>query len=258
MLRALVVRRTAPGFGWLAPLSVLLALGLFGISLHAVTFPDKPPRKAFFVDEAGLITPEDADAINQIASKLLREERVPLFVVTIRGLSAYEADRGGVERYARQLFDHWGIGSKKRNFGMLLLVSAGDRNARIELGADWSGRHDAEARTVMDDLIIPQFKRGDFSLGILDGVRGMDAMARGLALPRAATPWWFWPAVIIGAIVIVAVIVSLFKSGRKGWGWALIALLGIILFFALRSAMSGSGGGFGGGGGGGGGASGSW
>ena len=63
----------------------------------------------------------------------------------------------------------------------------------------------------------------DYSVGILDGVRGMEAMARGLNLPKPKTPWWFLPLVILGAIAIVALIVNLFRTGRKGWAWVVIA-----------------------------------
>ena len=62
-------------------------------------------------------------------------------------------------------------------------------------------------------------------------------------------------------ILVIGVIVSLFKSGRSGWGWVLIAALGAFLLFVIVNAMrggGGSGGAFGGGGGGGGGATGSW
>ena len=86
-------------------------------------------------------------------------------------------------------------------------------------------------------------------------------MARGLALPKATAPWWFIPAFILGAILLVMLIINLFKTGRSGWAWALIAALGALLIFVLYSAASssgGSGGGFGGGSSGGGGASGSW
>jgi uncharacterized protein len=141
---------------------------------------------------------------------------------------------------------------------MLLLVSLGDREARIELGADWGGRHDAAAASIMQDLIVPAFKRGDYSTGIVDGVRGMDAMGRGLGLPRPTAPWWFLPAVILGGIAFVLLIVNLFRTGRRGWAWALLAALAALLFFIARNAGSGSGGGFGGGSGGGGGATGSW
>lgn len=199
-------------------------------------------------------------SVNEIASKLLKEEAIPIFVVTISSLSNKDAANLSIEEYAAKLFNHWGIGRQSRNYGMLLLVSRGDRKARIELGEGWAGQHDAEARNVMQQLIIPAFKRDDYSTGIADGVRGMDAMARGLGLPKPTPPAWFWPAVILGGIGLVFLIFNLFKTGRSGWAWALIALIGTILFFVLRAAMnsSGSSGGFGGGSAGGGGATGSW
>ncbi|MCH7572304.1 MAG: TPM domain-containing protein [Planctomycetes bacterium] len=79
----------------------------------------------------------------------------------------------------------------------------------------------------MDDLIIPNFRRGDFSTGILDGVRGLEAMARGLELPKPTQPWWILPLFILGIIGIGILIYNLFKTGKSGWAWALIAFLGI-------------------------------
>ena len=88
----------------------------------------------------------------------------------------------------------------------------------------------------------------------------MDAMARGLQLPKAKQPWWVMPLFVGFLLLAVGTIVSLFKSGRTGWGWALLIALGALLFFLLRAAAKGggSGGAFGGGSSGGGGASGSW
>ena len=140
------------------------------------------------------------------------------------------------------------------------LCRAAIGKARIELGRSWAGTHDVQSEQIMRQLIIPEFKDRRYSQGILAGVRGLDAMARGLALPKQKVPWWI-PVVFVGGFVlIVCVIISLFKSGRKGWGWALIAALGIMLVFILRNAAKGggSGGAFGGGFSGGGGATGSW
>jgi uncharacterized protein len=239
---------------------ILTAVAGMASAQGAVSFPDKPPRQHFWVDEARLIDPEDAAEIDRIAGDLLHSERVPLIVVTIRSLSSYGAGDWGIERYARELFDHWGIGSERRNYGMLLLVSQGDRRARIELGAAWGTRHNVTAYEIMDRLIVPAFKRGDFSTGILDGVRGLDAMARDLALPKPKGSWWQL-LLFIGLFALgIGVAISLIRSGRKGWGWALLAALGVLLFFFLRAAVSrsGSGGSFGGGFSGGGGATGSW
>ncbi|MFZ2633964.1 MAG: TPM domain-containing protein [Desulfosalsimonadaceae bacterium] len=236
-------------------LILLMPLTAFGI-----TFPDKPSSDHYYVDEAGLISPETGDQIDKTASALLNEEQIPLFVVTISSLAGQDAVTYTIEQYATALFDEWGIGSKDRNYGILLLISKGDRKARIELGAGWEHQFDNQAQQVMDQLIVPAFKRGDFAGGIADGVRGLDAMARGLELPKAKTPWWFLPAMIIGLIGVVAMIINLFKTGRSGWAWVLIAALGVFLFFIIRAMLSnaGSGGGFGGGSSGGGGATGSW
>jgi uncharacterized protein len=239
----------------------LIALSALLLYLPAsfadVTFPDKPNRKDYFVDTAMMIDTQHRTEINDIAKAILKEEKIPIYVVTINSLADYEASGLGIEEYATRLFDQWGIGFKDRNYGILLLVSKGDRKARIELGAGWDHKYDSQSKDIMDNLIIKQFKRGDFSLGILDGVRGLDAMARGLSLPKATTPWWVLPLTIIGAILLVLLIINLFKTGRSGWAWALIAAIAVMLFFMLRSAAS-SGGGFGGGFSGGGGATGSW
>lgn len=240
-------------------LMLLLALAPLAAVL-AVEFPDKPPDTDFFVDRAALLDETARTSINETAGALLREEQIPLFVVTIPSLSAYQASGMSIERYAGKLFDHWGIGSQARNYGMLLLVAVGDRKARIELGAAFAHDYDVHTADIMQSLILPAFRRGDYALGITDGVRGLDAMARGLQLPQPTRPWWVVPAMILGAVFIGFAIYNLFRTGRSGWAWALIAGLAVVLFFALRAAASagGSGGGFGGGSSGGGGATGSW
>ena len=92
-------------------------------------------------------------------------------VTSVISHSMVGASDAYLERYATELFNAWGIGSERRNYGMLLLVSKGDRKARIELGADWGHRYDSDAKKVMDTLIIPMFKRGQFPGGILAGAR---------------------------------------------------------------------------------------
>ena len=259
---------------FLIALLIGFSLSVPSHSAFAVTFPDKPPQSDFFVDAASLLDEGARAAINDTALSLLQQEQIPLFVVTIPSLSSYEASALGIEGYATQLFDHWGIGSQERNYGMLLLVSVGDRRARIELGSSFERNYDGQANDIMQSLIIPAFRRGDYQTGITDGVRGMDAMARGLQLPKPKSPWWFLPAIIGGPLLLGFVINNLFKTGRSGWAWALIAATAVVVFFILRmlalAASSGSSGGssrgasrgssrgFGGGRSGGGGATGSW
>jgi uncharacterized protein len=240
---------------------VLCATLLFPplIAEAAISYPERPGEGLFIADDADLIEADAAKEIAGIAGPLLAETGIPIIVATIDSLQSHGAAGLTIEAYAMSLFDTWGIGDPKRNRGMLLLVSQGDRRSRIELGADWGTGEHADARRIMDTLILPEFRAGNMSGGILAGVRGLEATARGLELPRRkANPW----AIVLNLVLlglIIGVIVSLFRTGRSGWGWALIAVLGIMLFFMMRSAASGGGGGsFGGGFSGGGGASGSW
>lgn len=238
-------------------LLALLAFLIVSGPVVAATFPDKPQAQDFFVDDAKIIKEQDRVKLNAMAEALLKEQQIPLFVVTINALSTYDASAMGVDGYAKELFNHWGIGSSDRNYGILLLVSVGDRKARIELGAGFGHSYDKASNDIMQTLLVPAFKRGDYSAGIVDGVRGLDAMARGLQLPMPPVPWWMWMGMAVGAIFIVAIIVNLFKSGKSGWAWGLIAGLAALLFLLSRM-NKGSSGGFGGGSSGGGGAGGSW
>jgi len=242
-------------------IGLLLILPLAGLTTAAaVQFPPKPDKAHFYVDQATVLKPEDAQVIDKVALALLQEQKVPIITVTIPSLISLQAAHLTIEQYATQLFDHWGLGAKDRNYGILLLVSLGDRKARIELGASWGRDHDGDARYIMDDLIVPAFRRGDYSGGIRVGVESLDKMARGLGLPKPKTSPWSAIIAVVALVTIVGVIISLFKSGRRGWGWALLAGLGVMLFMMMRAAASsrGSGGSFGGGFSGGGGASGSW
>jgi uncharacterized protein len=237
-----------------------------------VTFPTPPPEGIFVVDEADLVSDDDETAINADCATLLEERRIPIIVVTIPSLDDYDAGGLSVDRYATRLFDEWGIGWSNWNYGMLLLVSKGDRGARIELGAEWGRDHDPACEQVMDDMIIPNFKVGEFSAGVRDGVRGIAMIARDEPLPTRRTQpgggffgevaLWMrrlglsgLGSCLIVPVIVIGIIVSMLRrfgrGGRIG-GWASGGYVGGSSFGG--GGFSGGGGGFSGGGG----ASGSW
>ena len=234
---------------------------------------DQPGPNEFVRDLAGMISSDDAAEIKRISATVLKEKATPILVVTINSMGAHGGDGLRVETFARLLFDQWGIGHKtlgnaEWNTGILLLVSEGDRKARIELGAGWGREKDNICNGIMSDQIIPNFKGGRFSEGIVAGVKSLDAMARDKPLPSPPKPRWFYPVVLASIGLAVFTAVSLCRNGAGGWAWALwaavFALIGFILLTMARSGSSGggsggfSGGSFGGGFSGGGGATGSW
>jgi uncharacterized protein len=241
----------------------------------AQTFPERPGPREFVLDEAGLVDASDRSAVRDMCDALLSERKIPIVVVTIRALGDHGAR--DVEAYARALFDHWGIGSRERNRGVLLLVARRDRRARIELGAGWAGTANRQCEAVMEAL-MSSFRRGDYSQGLRVAVSQLADMARGRTPKRVsgsggsgrgAIPWF--TIVIFVGIVCVAIYAGSRRTRpsarrrRRRTGGSTRTRIGRLSArrrFDHYWATQGSGGigmgAFGGGSGGGGGATGSW
>lgn len=232
---------------------------------------DRPGDREFVRDLANMIDPADEEAIRKTCDKLLSDKATPIIVVTIESMAKHGGANLRIETFATLLFDQWQIGLEKLgehnwNTGILLLISRDDRKARIELGAGWGHAEDGLCQKIMDEQIIPQFKAGQFSTGIVAGVTSLDRMGRKLELPRVPRPWTHYALVVGFVALAVFTAVSLFRRGASGWAWifwgVVFSVVGTILYSMLTSSGSSgggySGGSFGGGFSGGGGASGSW
>lgn len=245
-----------------------LLTGLYGANTLSVP---KPGEREFIGDYASMIDADDEAGIREMADTLLTETATPIIIITIDRMSDYGGRNYSIERFATELFNQWGIGhekinDKEWNTGMLLLVSKGNRKARIELGAGWGREKDAQCQEIMDNLIIPHFKQGEFSTGIRLGAEALAQIAGGKEVPRPPIDWKNVAIYTLIAVFIAMTLHSIFRSGRDGWGWmfwaALFGLIVAIIMAIATSRSSGgggfSGGSFGGGFSGGGGASGSW
>jgi uncharacterized protein len=165
---------------WIAP--ILLALALASTTF-AQGIPNTPETSEWLWDRADLVTAQDAVEINRIMTRVGQAHSTVLVVVTIDRMSEY----GGtsINGLATEWFNTWELGTEENNTGILLLVAKGDREARIELGADWGRRWDGYTQRIMNNKILPRFKQNDYSGGILAAVEGLETMA---ALGPSATP----------------------------------------------------------------------
>jgi len=233
--------------------------------------PFPQPGAGYVSDNANLLGPEHEERIERWLWQIESRTGVEIVVVTIGSIRDYEgAPNRDIEQFATALFDRYGIGNLPANDGVLLLVAVGDRKARIELGGGYTPSRDVDAARIMDGVIVPAFKQGDYRAGITDGVK---AIALEFADVRIGYNW-----LLIGLVAAVPILglvaFSLFKNGKHGWGWVVVGLLIVVVLVIVymlvqvvrhlpqgRSgswASGGFGGGFGGGSSGGGGATGSW
>ena len=160
-----------PAFGRLL-LALLLALAM-AAPAAAQTFPALTGQ---VMDEAGILPPEVESQLTAKLAALEQQSQRQLVVVTVPSLQGYE-----ISDYGYRLGRQWGIGSKERNDGAMLLVAPNERKVRIEVGYGLEPvLTDGMSFLIINNAILPRFKTGDLPGGI---VAGTDAIVQQLTLP---------------------------------------------------------------------------
>lgn len=160
----------------LRKLLLILATAAALLASPLAAQPQFPELTGRVVDNADII-PADVEA--QLGAKLEALEaqsQRQLVVATVPDLDGYD-----IADYGYQLGRAWGIGDAERNDGALLLVAPNERKVRIEVGYGLEGYlTDALSSLIIQNAIIPRFRDGDMSGGI---VAGADAIIAQLQLP---------------------------------------------------------------------------
>lgn len=252
---------------WLIYFILLLQCFFAACATAAPQIPPKPTAAAgiYVQDYAQVLSAEDKRRLLSIGQELDNKTTAQLAVVTVKTL-----DRQPIEDYSLSILREWGIGSKEKNNGALIVVAVQDRRSRIEVGYGLEGLlTDGLTGRIQDQAMIPYFRKGNYAAGIVNGYAvtasliakdaGIQLTAinsEQIAVPAKTTnntdqEYPFWLKLLIGAgIVLLLIIDNLFLGG---------VLTQMLFFMFLRGRGGGGGrGGFGGGSGGGGGSSRSW
>jgi uncharacterized protein len=254
------------------------------IFLFLVSIPTTSAEKlkdihpaGYVTDLAHVITPDAKVRLENLCAELEQKTGAQMAVVTVLSLEGET-----VEQYGNELYKQLGVGSKKENRGVLLLVAPTERKYWTEVGYGLEPViNDARAGDA-GRLMRSYFVQGNYSAGAEAAAWQLAkyiADDRGVTL--TATPpvrsgrrrddhspsFPIWPILILIFIVInILRALSGGASGRGGrGGWWIGPMIGGMLGggggggFGGSSGGDGGGfGGFGGGSSGGGGAGGSW
>lgn len=263
-------RNTRP----LAAAVALLAIS-FAWATAAGASPHLPAFSAPVVDEASAVP----DAVEQTVDSELNAyqqrsgNQIAVAVIKTTG------DRS-IEDYSIDLARAWGVGTKDKDNGVLVVIATDDHKLRIEVGRGLEGNlTDLQSGRIIREQMTPRLKTGDIG-GAIEAGTGSVRQALGdqvenapAPIAPAAPPGRGFP---IGTLVVLGMVILSSVGGfgrrRRRFGWASPMLYGMALGgFGGRSGIGlgssrgsssgGFGGGFSGGGGGGfggGGASGGW
>jgi len=133
---------------------------------------DLPALTGRVVDNAGLLTPaREARTTAQLAALEARTSD-QLVVVTTPSLGGRS-----IEQYGLALGNHWHVGQRGKDNGVLLIVAPNERRVRIEVGYGLEAiLTNARAQQIIDDAILPHFRNNDFPEGIRAGTDAIIAL----------------------------------------------------------------------------------
>ena len=141
-----------------------------------------PPLSGRVVDQTGTLSSGDIARLTQTL-KNLEARKGSQVAVLIVPTTAPET----IEQYSIRVAEAWKIGRKKIDDGALLVVAKEDRKLRIEVGYGLEGAlNDVTAKRIIDEVVTPKFRSGDFAGGISAGVDRIIGVIDGEPLPAPA------------------------------------------------------------------------
>jgi uncharacterized protein len=237
-----------------------------------------PPLQARVTDLSGTLDAQQTAALQAKLADFERRSGSQIAVLILPG-TAPET----IEQYGIRVAEAWKLGRKGIDDGAILIVAKDEHKLRIEVGYGLEGAlNDAVCARIIDEIVVPHFKQGQFYEGIDAAVDNMIKVASGEALPApepgasargSGDDGGAWIALlIIGSFITASILrafvgrplgMALTAAGAGTAAWFCSGVLTVALVFAgiggfialvggsIFSGFGGRGGGFGGGYGGG-------
>jgi uncharacterized protein len=136
---------------------------------------DVPRLQGYVNDYAGMIHPSSRSKIEGELRAFEQSDSTQIVILTIPSLEGEN-----IEEFSIKVAEVWKIGQQQKDNGILLVVSKQDRKIRIEVGRGLEGRvTDLMAGRIIDQVIKPRFKQGDFDGGFIMGASALIDATRG-------------------------------------------------------------------------------
>lgn len=136
---------------------------------------DVPKLQGYVNDYAGMMSPSTKSKIEQGLKAFEQSDSTQLVILTIPSLEGEN-----IEEFSIKVAEAWKIGQQQKDNGIIFIVSKQERKIRIEVGRGLEGRlTDLMAGRIIDQVIKPRFKQGDFDGGFIAGASALISATRG-------------------------------------------------------------------------------
>ena len=153
-------------------LAIFAAVFLISSSLFALAVP---ALKGRVDDYANIIRESDEKEITEYLYNLEQNFGIQLAVLTVPSL-----DGDDIASFGFRVSDNWKLGTQEKDNGAILIVALKEHDVRIEVGDGLEGSlTDAKCGLILRNVVIPEFKNGNYSAGIKKGIMNMGGIASG-------------------------------------------------------------------------------
>lgn len=215
----------------------LLPLILPLLLLASSAYPqstDVPTVKDYVEDNTGTLSFAEIKILKQKLAYLEQTKGSQLVVKIVSTTHPYT-----IEQYALAAA-HGVVGRKGVDDGALLLIAKDDRKLRIEVGYGLEGAiPDAYAKRIINQIITPQFRSGNFYSGISAGVDALVQLINGEDLPppthrvgKSTKATGITPFFIFLQFGFIVVGIAILKK-KIGKGKTALVSLGVNTLFGL-------------------------
>jgi uncharacterized protein len=198
-----------------------------------------PPLIGRVVDQTGTLSNGDIASLQQTIRSFEQSKGSQIAVLIVPTTQPET-----IEQYSLRVAETWKIGRKKIDDGVLLVIAKDDRKLRIEVGYGLEGAMtDVTSKRIIDEIITPRFKAGDFAGGISAGINRIIRVIDGEKLPAPPAPQQGFNSSSLDGVPIPFILVGLFMVGgvlrvmlgRLVAACLMAGLLGLVAWFVVGS-----------------------
>ncbi|MGE7919995.1 TPM domain-containing protein [Viridibacillus sp. NPDC093762] len=208
-------------------LGVLFTGVLFFITsatTQAATLP-KPEQDGYVQDFANVVSKDTKEELNELSKNLEIATGAQIYILTVDTLGGLDA-----ASYGTKIVRAWGIGSKEKNNGVLILASfgeaEGDRDLHITVGQGLEGAlPDAKIGRILDEYMVPNLKAGNYDAAfssaykLIYNIVAEEYNWNGqVANPVKPEEEGVSPLAIIIIVILFLIVYSIFSKGGGGSG----------------------------------------
>ena len=141
-------------------------------ALHSIEIPVLTGRVN---DGANIIDLKDKEELDSYLSAVEEATGIQIAVLTVKSI-----EDDSIESFAHEAAETWKLGQSGKDNGALLVVAFAERKIRIEVGYGLEDKlTDTKCGMIIRNEIVPAFRNGNYSEGILNGVKTLGTIAAG-------------------------------------------------------------------------------